>query len=387
MVSLQKKEKKINEIEFYVVAFLSLLPSGSIYEYFKLFVVIFLVFEKAITGTLFFNIKTGIIIILLVFLTATSYVMSVFSSTINGQALLHEFKRNLFLCALILVCSNIDVNFKTIYRLCAIFLCLNTFIQLLELFKVEFVFDFIEKYYVTSEDGSVHLELAKYKSLRYFRAGSIFLNPNIYMIIPLVSMAVFLQRSLIEKSRINKLMIFIAAISMFLAGSRTAFIIVFLLVFIYFINRRIKPSYKITLIIIEVLFLLICFLLADKYRFFDFASGLDNSIGFKMRQLIDYLKNLKPISLLLGALSQGGYGQLDFEIGYIFAYYGMVGLIWFGLVVFSIEYGKEKYKFLTVAIRGVLVCMACTATILLCMPICSFFISLALLRPIKEING
>ena len=234
MVGLQKKEKKINEIELYIVAFLSLLPSGSIYEYIKLATVLIVFIEKGIREDIKLNEVKFFVVLLPIFFTMCSWMLSLFHFIEDTSFLIHETKRNLFICIVMVICLNLKVDFKSIYHLCIFFLCVNTLVQILEFLKVEPVFDFIEKYYVSSEDGSVHLDLAKNKNFLTFRAGSIYLNPNVYMIIPLVCMCVFFQQSFIQKNVFNTGMIIVSLLSIFLAGSRTAFIIMFLLFLLYY---------------------------------------------------------------------------------------------------------------------------------------------------------
>ena len=383
MVGLQKKEKKINEIELYIVAFLSLLPSGSIYEYIKLATVLIVFIEKGIREDIKLNEVKFFVVLLPIFFTMCSWMLSLFHFIEDTSFLIHETKRNLFICIVMVICLNLKVDFKSIYHLCIFFLCVNTLVQILEFLKVEPVFDFIEKYYVSSEDGSVHLDLAKNKNFLTFRAGSIYLNPNVYMIIPLVCMCVFFQQSFIQKNVFNTGMIIVSLLSIFLAGSRTAFIIMFLLFLLYFINLNIKKESKLLYICIAIIIFLSFLPIGNKYRFFDIASGVNNSLNVKLQIFFDYFKNINFISFMFGSLGIVNITQVDFEIAYIFAYYGVVGLLWFYCVVVNIKFKQKKLKFLTVSIRLVQVFLSCTATILLCMPICTFFLAIAFSQPVE----
>lgn len=383
----ERKQNKIAGIELFLVACLSLLPTGGIYEYIKLAGVAVILVELLIRGALKLNNSLLTIIFIITFASSVALVFSVFSKSTDNSELMHELKRNGFLCGLIILSSNLKVDFKSIYRVCVFFILINTLIQVLEYMKVEAVFDFIETYYVTSGEESIHLELARYEGFLYFRAGSIFLNPNVYMVIPLVSMSVFLQHSILGRSWFNKLMIVVTCLSIFLTGSRTAVVITFALLIVYALCLQNRPALKVTFVAVALLILAAISKLADTYRIFDVSSGLDNSLGTKLTLLLEYFNVAGPISLIFGSLGIGNIGQIDFELGYIFAFYGILGVVWFALIVRSIKYESSVYTFITRALRIVLILMACTASVLLCMPICTFFLSIALAKPTVNVKA
>lgn len=291
----------------------------------------------------------------------------------------HEMFRNLFICIVIVVVSNLRCTYKFLYIVFLGILFVNTAIQILEFFKVPVVFQIIEQYY--GGEGNVHMMLAFNSSLKYFRAGSIFLNPNIYMVIPLISITILLQNTKIKNTKWNYFFLLVSFVSIFLTGSRTAFLLGGAIVgYFMIIDNRKKVGIAFLGIVVVIFIALLLSKSNGTIRLFDVKSGMSNSVGYKLRQMQEYIKNADAVPLLLGSLGVVDLSGIDFEWGYIVAYYGIGGIIWYCLLIKNIRGKNTISKFFTLSLKGIMILLSVTASVLLCMQICTLFLLIAFVQ-------
>lgn len=299
--------------------------------------------------------------------------------TFNTGVMMHEVQRFLFYILLIAVVYDYKVPFKYIYILCILVLLFNFTIQILQYNGVEEVTDFIRRYYLTSEND-IHLMLASNKGAD-FRSGSIYMNPNVYMVIPSVILGVILQANMLKHSLINYIWAAIALGSLLLTGSRTTFFVALGILLFYLLLDREAGIIKWIVIGVFITYIFVNYgMLQEQFRVFAVSEGMDSSFEVKWEGLLYYLKNASPLYYITGSLSSAFHVQIDAEWGYIFAYFGVVGLYWYIKFINMLGRNKEKVKFLALSMKIVICLVAMTATIVLCMPVFSLFCLIGLVE-------
>ena len=252
----------------------------------------------------------------------------------HEDAFIHEVLRVALYFVMFLPLQDIYISKKTLLVLTSIFLIFNCTIQILQLLKVDFVFEFIENVYLQSNDLR-HLNLARTDNWATFRSGSIFVNPNVYTPLALLSASVVLyeleisiEEKNVKKQQILYLMLLIASVTLFLTGSRTAFIA--LAFMIITLSAKIFQRKPLVVIGLSAIFIAIFITLINNgSRFTNVSDGMDNSFGVKVSELFDYIMEVNPISYIVGNNSNIGSNEwgFDFEWGYVIVYTGIVGLI------------------------------------------------------------
>lgn len=299
----------------------------------------------------------------------------------NFGAWSHEFQRLLFYIVLIVAVYEYKVSFKFLYWMCIVTLLLHTTIQTMLWFEVEEVYDFIKDVYAGGQDN-IHLELVLGgRENSDFRSGSIYLNPNVYMVIPLSVLCVILQANQLKASLINYAFMLVALFSLLLTGSRTTLIVAVILIAVYILrNKDVSPLWKIGMLTAFAVAIFVLPQLLGEFRVFDLESGIENSAGIKISSIIRYFSIANPLYFLTGSLSSALYLQIDAEWGYIFSYFGIAGLVWYINYIRLMGRNKDSLPFMTNAVRIVLCFVAMTASVVLCMPIFSFFCLLSLTK-------
>lgn len=306
-----------------------------------------------------------------------------FEGTLVTSLLIHEAIRMVFCGVLILTAYRLEIEYSII-RICTLFAFLPNFgIQILQMIKFQPVFTFIREYYAAGVEGFSHLDLATYSGAS-FRSGSIFLNPNVYMAIPMVALCVFLLRDRKKPSLVNDLLIACTVVSGFLTGSRTA-IIVMIVVLLYYLLRFASANR-------QIIFLVFIILAAWKFgpyimensRAVDFSetSSLEvkvNAYGWYLQRTASH-----PVYWLVGSIGSSLSGGMDAEWGYIFSWYGLFGLYWY-IRYYKVLWNNNP----NVVLFGKVITLVCTlisftASVLLCMPIFSYIGTMALVQIKRE---
>ncbi len=291
--------------------------------------------------------------------------------TANTTLILHEFQRMVFCAMLIVTVQKLELNFRIIYIITVLVLIPNFIIQLLQYTQNGWVDSFIRNNYAFAEEGEfTHLDLAT--ESYGLRCGSIFVNPNVYMAIPLYALVVFLHQDQERKGFINYALIVCAVISGLITGSRTATVAMAIILGIY-IFRYANYGGK-------IIFVLAALFVAFRYgsellttRAFDLDNATEGSLGVKINQYGWYFSNASFLYWITGSLGSTFVPTFDSEIGHIYGWYGVFGIYWY------IQYYRyiwkncnEKIIFYNKPLIYITLLVAFTASVLLCMPIYPF---------------
>ncbi len=304
-------------------------------------------------------------------------VVIAFEGGINLGFWLHEFIRILFYCMLIPVVFNYRTTPEFLFKVCVVVLTVNFGIQFMQWRGLGNINGWIYQYYAPKDAKFTHLMLAMYEGAS-FRAGSIFLNPNVCMVIPCTILGVLLQRNFLKYSIWNYAWIGVALFSVLLTGSRTAFILS--MVIVGFCTWRDKKAGKIKwlLPVILVLGLWMNAKSLENFRAFNIESVMQGSGNVKVNMILAYLQVTNLIYMITGCCGSQIVFGLDSEWGFIFMFHGILGLIWYISFLKLFQRNKTFLPLQTLATTLAICLIACTASVFLCMPVCSFFCAVAL---------
>ncbi len=375
--------KRHNYIPVLIIALLTLIPLTTMGNLLRLGVAGILFLFKDRTNSKMHSKMPPMFLAMAVGIVLSGITVVLVEGSANFAVTLHELQRFAFYILLIMVVYDYKVPFKFVYWICIAILIFNFSIQLLQFNDVEWVNDFIRQNYLVGSDVHLNLATTKYGTAS-FRSGSIYMNPNVYMVIPCSVLCVILQSNIKKASLINYLFAFICIWSLLLTGSRTTFFVAVAIVLVYFILDKNIGKIKWAILGVGVI-LLIANIdnLQANYRIFEFSDGMESSFGHKLGGLTAYLANANPIYFITGSLSSSLSVQIDAEWGYVFAYFGVIGLYWYVNFIQLLGRNKDTVPFLAISLRIVICLIACTATIVLCMPVFSFFCLVGLV----EIEG
>lgn len=283
---------------------------------------------------------------------------------------LREMIRMIYCVLSINIMVRLKVSGRILYFCTLIALIPNLTIQLMEYFKIGNSVSFIQSYYLVDDVSMRHLEAAMYSGSD-FRSGSIFINPNIYMIIPLLSLCVFFYKDRKKPSLLNYVFIVLAAISGLLTGSRTSLVVMVVIMACYYFKYAKGMS--------RVIFVFAVFFVMIKYgeslltNSRSFQLNIDSSLGYKFQSLWWYIQGTvtKPLYWMIGGLGSSMSGVMDNEFGRIFAWYGLYGVSWYISYYKMIWYNNDGVLFYSRIVAIVCALVSLTATVLLCMPIFS----------------
>lgn len=376
-----KKERKLtksgaNSLDIVVAglfAALTYLPSKSIFNYIRLGIVAVIFLYKLSYGEPDKKLNKIALCMVASPFVSGFFVFLLERGGINTGLLIHEVQRMVFCAMLIVTVRKLELSFRVIYIITILILVPNFIIQVLEYVQVGGVFDFIQNNYIGETSAEfTHLDLARVEKNAQLRCGSIFVNPNVYMAIPLYSLVIFLHRDMKKSGVVNYALIACAIISGFLTGSRTATISMLIIVGIY-IFRYAKPWSK-------LIFTLVAIVIAVRYgtelmssRSFQFEDATGNSLGIKIFQYGWYLLRANPLYWITGSIGSNTATGFDSEMGYIFGWYGVFGIYWY------VQYFRYIWKncngktvFYNKPLIYISLLVAFTASVLLCMPIFPF---------------
>jgi hypothetical protein len=291
---------------------------------------------------------------------------------IVSPAFMHEFQRMLFYAILIIVVNQYKVSFRFVYVITITILLIHTAIQTLQWLGYSWITDFIRQYYLEPGGSTTHLDLTYLKGSD-FRSGSIYLNPNVYMVIPLTALCVILQYNIIKKMSINYVWVIAALFSIMLTGSRTTLIISSVIVVIYLFKYETAARKIIILGFAICVALLAGEWMSDNFRLFRLSEGFDDSFAVKWNGFLYYIKNASPLYYFYGSLSSSQTIQIDAEWGYIYSYFGLLGLWWYIKLLNTMRRNNSSLPLLAFGSNIVIILVACSASVVLCMPIFTFF--------------
>ncbi len=367
------ESKHYNYIPVLVIALLTLIPLTTLGNFLRLGVAGVLFLFKDRTNSKMHSKMPPMFLAMIVGIFLSCITVTLVEGSANFSVTLHELQRFAFYILLIMVVYDYKVPLKFVYWICIAILLFNFTIQLLQFNDVEWVNDFIRQNYLVGSDTHLELATTKYGNAS-FRSGSIYMNPNVYMVIPCSVLCVILQANIKKPSIINYLFSIICIWSLLLTGSRTTFIVAVAIVLVYFILDKNIGRIKWAILAVGIILLIVNMdALQENYRVFEVSNGMESSVGHKLSGLTAYLKNANPIYFVTGSLSSSFSPMIDAEWGYIFAYFGVIGLYWYINFIQLLGRNKDTVPFLAVSLRIVICLIACTATIVLCMPVFSFF--------------
>lgn len=354
-------------------AALTYLPSKPIYNYIRLGLVAVIFLFKLSTGEPDKKLNKIAICMVASPLVSGAFVFLLELGSVNTVLIIHEIQRLLFCAMLIVTIRKLKLSFKVIYIITVLILVPNFIIQVLQYFQVGWVFDFIQNNYIGNTDAEfTHLDLARSEKNAQLRCGSIFVNPNVYMAIPLYAVVVFLHRDMERKNIINYALIACAIVSGFLTGSRTA-TVSFLIILGIYVFRYANPWSR-------LIFLIAAVVIAVQYgsellssRSFQLENADENSLGTKIQQFGWYFSSANPLYWITGSIGASEVSMFDSEIGHIYAWYGVFGIFWyFSYYKFIWQNCNKKVVFYAKPMIYITLLVAFTASVLLCMPIYPF---------------
>ena len=235
-----------------------------------------------------------------------------------------------------------DKILKLYIWIAAIFVIITQFAFFLKLTSIA---NIIEKYYVINEYAETtfsRFETFQIEEFGINRLGGIYFNPNQcarYLELILIT---FLCEIKQFKKKELAILLPLIVFSIIATGSRTAFLVLFVIYFAYLYLKKELTKKNVFRIGLVSIIIIIIYLLSNynisEYRMLKIDEGMGNSFGIKVGLLIEYLTvNNSIIALCFGNLSPEiltvKYKMLvpgtDFDIGDIFVIYGVVFFILF----------------------------------------------------------
>lgn len=376
--SFKDKDTRYNTIQVYIIGFLALLPTTTIFVYVKFALVLLLTAGNILANRTYIS-KKSIIVYLLwgvnIVLSFTTVLM--LESSFNINLIIHEIQRLIFYLLLYLLCSSFRVKLTTLANICRLLLLINLGVQLLQYFRIGNTYSFLYNYYLPPGEGTAHLDMAYWVENGYFRSGSIFLNPNVYVLYPIIFELVFLQKMNDKHGIFDYFWLISCVISIYLTGSRTG-LILFVTVYIYSsINNK---RFSLDKLILPIILIIGFVFLASSFgndmgaRIFQLSDGVSGSTGVKLEGFKWYLKAANPAYWLFGSL--GSNNQLvviDMEFGHIFVWFGVLGLYWYIKLIQGLaDVNKDIFKMLSRGMQIVIVLTAFSSSTILNMSVFPF---------------
>lgn len=193
-----------------------------------------------------------------------------------------------------------------------------------------------------------------------WRGGSVFSNPNVFgnfLLLPFafIFSTFFVSGEIFYNIKLKKftslILIMIFGLGILFTQSRTSvvtmFIIIFFGTFIYVFKEAVynnrnrgKGTKYISYIILFLFFIILVSRYFNLERAFAFisATGVGGSLSVKLRMLkeaIGVVLGANPLCLIFGMSPGVKYIQTDFEYGYLLYWYGLSGILFYGLLVYS----------------------------------------------------
>lgn len=257
-----------------------------------------------------------------------------------------EIVRNLIYILIISIVINLEITYNHFVKVWSSVFFIVFIIGVFQYFKVFNISILLSNVY----HDSVHLLLANSTDISYFRAGSVFINPNVFAIFSLMILSIFLN----VKTNFKNFKLLLILVSLILAGSRTAFLIGVLLLFITFTldnyeNFNIKKIIKTIIIILSIgviLYYIITHLDLSMFRMLLINEGFYDSLNIKLDIFRELIREYSVLNIFIGlGPFQYNYSNgtmVDFDLGYIFTYYGVIGMmIYLNILIQTYRYSSK----------------------------------------------
>lgn len=295
------------------------------------------------------------------------------------------------------LCSRLKVSIEFLFYCCSVVLCIHFMVQVTQYLRMGIFDPYIVKYYLAGNAENIHYQLAT-QVYYQFRSGSIFINPNVYVCYPYLSMAVFLEYRRQTNSIWAVLMCVVAFASVVLTGSRMGLgsCVLILGWYMFFGNKDRKrvASSNIVPVLLGVVLIFIFLFNFDSIgsstsdlRAFNLSEAYEGSGSTKLGGFIAYLSNCNPIYWITGSLgSQALNVQYDMELGYVFGWFGILGIIWYkDLIKLVYHNNRNEFKVLSTVATISILMTAIGATSVLNMSVFPYIcvISLTTLMPLS----
>lgn len=362
------KHSKWN-IYIYIVALFTILPNNFSFNLIRIILILFEIIKRVFCKK---EIKLNKIHLSIFLFWISNIILGLLFVLISSRNdidkvnLYHEVTRLSIYLILWLSLSNQKYSYIQLVRISKVLLVFHLTIQILQYFKVNAINDFIMMYY-TQGELTKHLSLALETGV-HFRTGSIYTNPNVYMVFPLLFLAIFLQVYSLDHMKKDLIWIALVIVSIILTGSRTTIIVIVLMLFLYIkIERKIITKFMyIFVVCVAAIYLVLNNELLTDFRVFDLFNGLNNSISVKIGGISDYFRNMKINNLFFGGLSDLNLPKrIDMELGYIFAWFGVLGYIWYYLIYLSLFKNLKNFTYLKFSVLIIFFLVSLTASTLL----------------------
>ena len=200
------------------------------------------------------------------------------------------------------------------------------------------------------------------------------MNPNVYMVIPLICLCVFLQMDQQRKSLFNNILIVMAVVSCVLTGSRTAAVVAMLIMAVYYLKYASGQSIVMFLLVAMavVIFYGVQFLTESR----SLRLGTDNMGSLEVKAYSYWwfwqMTSEMPLYWLTGTIGSSTSMGMDSEWGHIYAWYGIFGIAWYiGYYRVLFQHCGRVSKFFRMT-AAVCALVSFTASVMQCMPIFSF---------------
>lgn len=291
-----------------------------------------------------------------IFLAAITVILT--EGKVNFSTIEHELSRVLYYLCVIILCFNMTISLKHLFYACSIIILIHCLIQVTQYFSLGTFDQYIRQYYLNGDENNQHYLMSKQLYGEAFRSGSIFINPNVYVCYPYLSLGVYLQYYRRTKGYLPLIMVGVAFISIVLTGSRMG-LATFALIIIWFIwysskHRSGVQSYKGYLVIAGIIVLIIFNFntvidFAEGMRAFNLDSAYEGSGSVKFAGLLGYIKISNPLEWVFGSLGADRLAiPIDMELGYIFSWFGIFGLYWYvKLIRLVYVYHKTDYRIIS----------------------------------------
>jgi len=193
-----------------------------------------------------------------------------------------------------------------------------------------------------------------------WRGGSVFSNPNVFgnfLLLPFafIFSTFFVSGEIFYHIKFKKLtsliLIIFFSLGILFTQSRTSIMAMFIIIFfvtliyvfkeaVYHNRNRGKSTKYISYIILFLFFIILVSRYFNLERAFAFISAVetDRSLSIKLemaKYAIGIVLDSNPFCLIFGMSPGVKYIQTDFEYGYLLYWYGLSGILFYGLLVYS----------------------------------------------------
>lgn len=361
------KSSKGQSLTLLILLATTFLPATDIFNYLKIFIVLILyaishkneISDVEVKGKKIIGLWLASIAFAMVTVIACE-------GQFNQSAIVHELARVVYYTFVILLCSRLKISLKFLFYCCVIILSLHFMIQITQYFRLGIFDSFIETYYLSGNKDNIHYQLA-IQQYYAFRSGSIFINPNVYVCYPYISLGVFLEYNRRTKSILPLIMILVAFLSIVLTGSRMG-LGAFLIIIGWYILFRPKQTKRITRGNIKSAIFVLALIISLIFRWDSLTSSFGDMRSFsldeaysgsgatKIQGFVTYLSLANPLYWISGSLGSNNLNiQIDMEFGYVFAWFGILGIIWYAKLVKMIYLNNREFNVLsTIAFLSIL---------------------------------